>query len=517
MQTASAAGFYGKLPCKGDFLHRRVSQEFVDAWDSWLQQCLIASREQLQELWLDAYLTSPVWRFAVAEGVCGSGAYAGVMVPSVDRVGRYFPLTLVAQLNTQDCLLDLASDAVRQWFDSAESLVLGALQAHDFDLAFFDEQVAALEGPLREPEAAESAHLRQLMQQSPFGRRPGQWQVPLQSVHSLQRAANVFASRELERSLRPLALWWTDGSDAVAPCWLCNRGLPPPGSFAAMIAGGWDRFGWESVGSAATAHHEYPPVGPDSSCHTGQPAGMDGIGTPSEPVGIAECHVAASRRIDSAPRMHFVSRPEVELWGLSCSDGREAGVTAAQMVADVLHDIPASGSLTSFVEEIRRALEVVRRRSAAHADEVDAGVVVLLRRENECAVICAGRVQAVRVRSFEVTTIEGTSQWARCDDDHQGSARIAQDASLLDLLAAPTPASTEPAVVHYDTLRNGDRWVLSGVLLSDPQLLASLPAVLAAHRTADEAALSSIGRLWRQGVDLHEDLPLMLVAAAPSG
>src|SRR5262249_13438980 len=83
MQTRSAAGFYGKLPSKGDFLLRRVSQEFVDAWDAWLQQSLFASRENLQERWLDAYLTSPVWRFALSDGVCGSGAYAGLMLPSV--------------------------------------------------------------------------------------------------------------------------------------------------------------------------------------------------------------------------------------------------------------------------------------------------------------------------------------------------------------------------------------------------------------------------------------------------
>ena len=129
MHAQSAAGFYGKLPCKGDFLQRRVSQEFVDAWDAWLQQSLHVSREQLQERWLDAYLTSPVWRFVLAAGVCGSGTYAGVMLPSVDRVGRYFPLTLITQLNTEDCLLEVAGEAGRQWFESAEALALGKLQA----------------------------------------------------------------------------------------------------------------------------------------------------------------------------------------------------------------------------------------------------------------------------------------------------------------------------------------------------------------------------------------------------
>lgn len=90
-------GFYGKLPCRGDFVQRRVPREFVEPWDVWLQECLTLSRSQLQERWLEAYLVSPIWRFALAGGVCGAAAYAGVLLPSVDLVGRYFPLTLVAR------------------------------------------------------------------------------------------------------------------------------------------------------------------------------------------------------------------------------------------------------------------------------------------------------------------------------------------------------------------------------------------------------------------------------------
>ncbi len=47
-------------------------------------------------MWLDLYLTSPAWRFVCAGGACGPRPAIGLMVPSVDRVGRYFPLTLVA-------------------------------------------------------------------------------------------------------------------------------------------------------------------------------------------------------------------------------------------------------------------------------------------------------------------------------------------------------------------------------------------------------------------------------------
>ena len=64
-------GFYGKLPSHGDFLRRRVSDAFVDAWDAWLRECLAASRTALGARWLDVYLTSPAWRFACAAGACG--------------------------------------------------------------------------------------------------------------------------------------------------------------------------------------------------------------------------------------------------------------------------------------------------------------------------------------------------------------------------------------------------------------------------------------------------------------
>ena len=91
-------GFYGKLPCRGDFLQRRAPQDFVDAWDAWLQEGLHESRLRLQDAWLESYLTGPVWRFVFGAGVCGDAAYAGVLVPSGDRGGRFFPLTVFAQL-----------------------------------------------------------------------------------------------------------------------------------------------------------------------------------------------------------------------------------------------------------------------------------------------------------------------------------------------------------------------------------------------------------------------------------
>ena len=98
MSTQIEVGLYGKLPSHGDFLRRRVSDAFVRVWDEWLQECIAASRSALGERWLDVYLTSPVWRFGADAGAFGPAPVVGLMAPSVDRVGRYFYLTLVAEL-----------------------------------------------------------------------------------------------------------------------------------------------------------------------------------------------------------------------------------------------------------------------------------------------------------------------------------------------------------------------------------------------------------------------------------
>jgi len=89
-----ASGFFGKIPSQGDFVTRRLPWEFTSAWDDWLQQGMHASRVALGERWLELYLSAPIWRFQLAPGLCGPLGWRGVFFASVDRVGRYFPLTL---------------------------------------------------------------------------------------------------------------------------------------------------------------------------------------------------------------------------------------------------------------------------------------------------------------------------------------------------------------------------------------------------------------------------------------
>ncbi len=86
-------GLYGKIPAHGDFVSREIDNHFVSLWDAWLQQVISESRSILGERWLDIYLVSPMWRFFLSKGIIDEQCWSGVILPSVDSVGRYFPLT----------------------------------------------------------------------------------------------------------------------------------------------------------------------------------------------------------------------------------------------------------------------------------------------------------------------------------------------------------------------------------------------------------------------------------------
>ena len=90
-------GAFGKMPALGDFFRLGVAADFVPPWDAWLQATLLAAEQALGARFDGCYMSAPIWRFAVPPGVVGQQGVVGVMMPSVDRVGRRFPLTLLAQ------------------------------------------------------------------------------------------------------------------------------------------------------------------------------------------------------------------------------------------------------------------------------------------------------------------------------------------------------------------------------------------------------------------------------------
>lgn len=233
--ASAGTGFYGKLPSLGDFVGRRLPPSLLQPWDQWLRECLAASRVQLGDAWLDTYLTSPLWRFALTPGIAGQGGWAGVLMPSVDRVGRYFPLTLAVPLPEGANAFRVLCSA--DWFGQAEALALSGL-GDDFDLEAFDAQAAALAAP-----AAPAA-----IAVTDAGGADA-WRLGVPSPEALAAAGSDLLGVALEDIFFAYSLWWSAGSDRVSPSFLACQGLPPPESYGALLAGDWSARGWRMLGA----------------------------------------------------------------------------------------------------------------------------------------------------------------------------------------------------------------------------------------------------------------------------
>jgi type VI secretion system protein ImpM len=206
-------GFYGKLAGRGDFMHRDLPPAFIEAWDAWLAAGMAASRAELGAGWLDAYLVSPLWRFAVAPGLLGGEAVTGVMMPSVDRVGRYFPLT-VALLLPADTDLGALVSGPDDWYERAESLLLSTL-GEDAEVEAFASAVARLG--------------------SPACCAGTTWQ---QGRHAAATTPQARGAALCQLACEGASCWWGRGSERIPAGLLRYRGLPGPKGFVGFLVGG---------------------------------------------------------------------------------------------------------------------------------------------------------------------------------------------------------------------------------------------------------------------------------------
>jgi len=135
--TAVLPGWFGKLPGMGDFAHRRLPEPFRAVWDQWLQRGMSRLRDRAD--WTERYLEAPIWCFALGRQVAGDRAWIGVLMPSVDGVGRYFPFAIAVELEADSpgTLRGEALAAALRWWAHATQAALEGLDG-DLDAVRFD-------------------------------------------------------------------------------------------------------------------------------------------------------------------------------------------------------------------------------------------------------------------------------------------------------------------------------------------------------------------------------------------
>jgi type VI secretion system protein ImpM len=192
----ATAGFYGKLPGRGDFVGLGLSAAFVRPWDDWLQAAMAGARQQLGPRWDAAWMQAPIWRFLLPAGLCGPTAMLGLWMPSVDRAGRHFPLTFARPV--EGAPADFASRAAA-WLEVAELAGFAALD-EDLGPAELAARLAA-EPPIDPP------------------------QPPAECATAAEGA-----------------VWWTAGAPLVTAAVLVLPTLPDGRRFAAMLDDSADAF-----------------------------------------------------------------------------------------------------------------------------------------------------------------------------------------------------------------------------------------------------------------------------------
>lgn len=119
-------GAFGKMPSVGDFFRVTAPGGFVSVWDDWLQTGILSTRQRLGDRWDEHYMSAPIWRFVLAAGLAGPQKVLGILMPSVDRVGRQFPLTLMTAMPGDDSPAHDHFNA-KPAFEELENLALDAL------------------------------------------------------------------------------------------------------------------------------------------------------------------------------------------------------------------------------------------------------------------------------------------------------------------------------------------------------------------------------------------------------
>lgn len=209
---------FGKLPAKRDFVSRHVPAGFSTIVEPWLHEGIAISRNVMGEAWREAYLSAPIWRFWLPPGLTGQGMI-GALMPSVDGVGRYFPLVIMVAAPAGGGFAHPSYDPHAAWFDAVEGILLGALGE---DVAL--NTVLAWMGRVRDPMVADAAHLiapgdkDRVQAASPPALGPG--------LHRLRRAAPAPYTG---------TAWWTTGGVDYPPIALAWDAMPETTFFREML------------------------------------------------------------------------------------------------------------------------------------------------------------------------------------------------------------------------------------------------------------------------------------------
>jgi type VI secretion system protein ImpM len=227
---------FGKLGAKRDFVALATPRRFLEIWEPWVQACMSASRHHLGADWQNAFLTAPVWRFWLGADISGA-TVIGAIMPSLDGVGRYYPLTLLVVADSLHSIPPPDLNAQDPWFVAAEEFLLATLD----QAKSFEDISAALDAmtlPLAEASITGSPEAVALDEKLAGMVTAGK---TFQDSFAALRRGNHGISAAA-------TFWWTEGGGSFPPMALGSRGMPDPFQYSMMLTG---KFAGDKIASAS--------------------------------------------------------------------------------------------------------------------------------------------------------------------------------------------------------------------------------------------------------------------------
>jgi len=219
-------GLYGKVPSKRDFIAPGASRSFLDVWEPWIQGGMSASHQRLGDQWQATFLKAPIWRFWLGEELCGT-TYLGALMPSLDGIGRYFPLTVFASAAEGAAIPPPEFDAQDDWFAAVEDFLLATLD-HDVTYETIAAQLEQLSPPREGPPISAQRDIVAL---------PEGAATMIPSGGSFADAFTRMRTASNAKTYASSTFWWTIGGEGYAPVALASRRMPDPFLFTEMLTG----------------------------------------------------------------------------------------------------------------------------------------------------------------------------------------------------------------------------------------------------------------------------------------
>lgn len=215
-------GLYGKLPQKRDFVSFGIAGDMLMPLETWLQSATAASRAELGRAWEELYLVAPIWRFWIGPQVFGTGC-AGALMPSVDGVGRYFPLLAVYAWEAPATMAPPPYAPQDRWFQAIEERLLSVLD-EDAEVRP-DTLLDGLSPPAFD--TAPAAPGLSSFKGGPVWRAEPETDTP-------SFLATIFQD-DYREVARGRSYWWVPGTDERGPVLHARTGMPDPYFHSLML------------------------------------------------------------------------------------------------------------------------------------------------------------------------------------------------------------------------------------------------------------------------------------------